>query len=60
MSHKGMTVLGHEDKKMAEKYIRLVKDMYHQWKTVVRCADHLQWKLASTKDSLSALSHLPS
>ena len=38
MSHKGRTVLGHEDKKVAEKYIRLVKDMYHQCKTLVRCA----------------------
>ena len=26
------------DKRVPEKYIRLVNDMYHQWETVVRCA----------------------
>ena len=42
----------------------MVKDMYHQCETVVRCAagksEPMQWKLDSTKDPLSALSCLPS
>ena len=43
-----------------EKYTRLVKDMYHQCETVGRCAaGNFQWKLASIKDSLSALSCFP-
>ena len=52
------------NKGVPEKYIRLVKDMYHQCETVMRCAagtsEPFAVKLDSTKDPLSALSCLPS
>ena len=52
------------DKGVPDKYNRLVKDMYHQCETVVRCAagtsEPFAVQLSSTKDPLSALSCLPS